>query len=186
MADVRTAQVTLEDSGSEAGVPLHRALEGETVTAKNAQGAFVAKKDGNFVYLNLDGAGNLLTTMDGGGICKRAGTDGTPVTGSMSKTNIAEITLDVGKVFRNLSWTVANFRDTIYDIELIDDPAGVPSIVQSKEILVGAGDLTSSGRDHCFEFDTTGLTAPVLRISGTNTNAPSDFRGSISITQDMA
>ena len=89
-------------------------------------------------------------------------------------------------MYRDLFFNVSNFRDTIYEIELIDDPAGTPSVVQSVEVICGPGSYTENGRMHCFEFDTTGLTTPVLRLSGTNLNKESDFRGSINITEDAA
>jgi len=62
--DPRPSFPSLEDAGTGAGMPLHRALEGETATGKNAQGAFSAKKqtDGTFVYMLTDADGRLITS----------------------------------------------------------------------------------------------------------------------------
>lgn len=187
MADVRESFPNLEGSSGE-GLVLARALEGDAIAAKNAHGALVAKKvsDGTFQYLRMDDAGNILVTSDAAGICKRDGTDGVPVAGSTSKTTVAEISLTVAKTYRELTWAVSNLRDTLYEIEVIDDPSGTPAIVQSLEIIVGPGQYSNNGRMHCFEFDTTGLTSPVLRLSGKNFNSTSDFRGTIAITEDAA
>lgn len=187
MADKRESFPSLEDATG-AGVPLAKVEETDAAAGKNASAALVAKRasDGSLRYLQLDDAGNLQATLEGGGVCKRAGTDGTPVAGSASKTTVAEIALTVAKTYRKLEWAVCNFRDTVYEIELIDDPNGTPSIVQSLAVIVGPGDYTSSDLSHCFEFDTTGMTEPTLRLSGTNLNATSDFRGQIAIEENAA
>jgi hypothetical protein len=63
-ADVRTSFPTLEDSSTQAGLPIHKALEGDSSTNKNAHGVFTAKKqsDGNFVYMLTDDDGRLITS----------------------------------------------------------------------------------------------------------------------------
>lgn len=188
MADLRESFPTLEDSATGAGLPLHKVLEADASAAKNASASLAAVRDSDDTlrYLRLSDSGALLISDATPGTCKRAGTDGTPVAGSASKTQVAEISLTVAKSYEDLSWSVCNFRDTIYTIELIDDPAGVATIVQTLDIMVGPGDFTDSGRDKCWSFDTTGMTSPVLRLSGTNQNGLSDFRGSISIFEQGA
>lgn len=186
MSDVRSSFPSLEGSAGE-GLPLHKVLEGDASAAKNASAGLVAKRqsDGTLQYINLDDAGNMLVVTDGAGLCKQAAT-ATPIGGSNSKTTVCEIALTIGKQHRNLEWGVTNFRDTIYEIEVIDDPLGTPSIALNHTVLCGPGDMTDTGKLHCFEFDTTGMTAPVLRLSGTNLNSTSDFRGTIAITEDVA
>jgi hypothetical protein len=183
MADVRESFPTLEDSATGAGQPLHKVLEADASAAKNASAGLVAVRDSDnsLRYLRMSDSGALLISQATPGICKRAGTDGTPVSGSASKTQVAEISLTVAKKHKDLYWNVSNFRDTVYTIELIDDPSGSPVVIQALEIIVGPGDFNDNGRQECFEFDTTGLTSPVLRLSGKNLNTPSDFRGSITI-----
>ena len=184
MADVRESFPTLEGSSGE-GLPLAKVAEGDAIGG-NALTALVAKDNsGNLAYLQQDASGAIFVTTDGAGTCKSATTE-TPVGGSGSKTQVAEIALTVSKIHRKLEWSVANFRDTIYTIEVIDDPAGTPAIVKTHTVLVGPGSFNSNGKLDCFEFDTTGLTDPVLRLSGQNLNSVSDFRGTIAITEDNA
>jgi len=189
MADLRTSFPTLEDVDSgNAGAAISQAVETDPIAGRNFSGSMVAKRasDDTLRFLQLDDAGNLVVTLDGAGICKSGGTDGTPVAGSTSKTTLDDITLTAAKTYRNLEWSVCNLRDTVYTFDVIDDPAGTPVIVKTHEVIVGSGDFTDSGELHCFEFDTTGLTDPVLRMSGTNFQNASDFRGTFSITEDAA
>jgi len=184
MADVRESFGTLEGSSGE-GLVLAKVLEGDAIGG-NAATMLVAKDNsGDLKYLEVDASGALSVTMDGAGTCKSATVE-TPVAGSASKTTLADVTLTVAKIYRKLEWSVCNFRDTIYTMEVIDDPAGTPAIVKTHTVIVGPGDYTDSGELHCFEFDTTGLTDPVLRLSGQNLNSTSDFRGTIAITEDNA
>ena len=189
MADLRESFPGLEDIDSgNVGVAKSQAVEGDTITGRNFDGSLVAKRvsDDTLRFLQLDDAGTLAVTFDGAGTCLREGTDGTPVGGATSKTQVAEITLTAGKTYRKLEWSVCNFRDTIYTIEVIDDPGGIPTIQEVHEVIVGPGSFTSSGKLECFEFDTTGYTSPVLRLYGENLNNASDFRGTIAITEDAA
>lgn len=182
MADIRTAFVTLEDSGG-AGVPLHRVLEGDAAAAKNASPGLVAKKaDGNLAYLLLDAAGNLSVTLDGGGTAKKARNT---AAGSTSLTTVADLALTAGATYRGLSWVVSCFRDAIYEIVLINDPAGTSTETILADVLVGAGDVSDSGALKEISF-TAGATAPVLRLRAKNTNVASDFRGTITTTEDAA
>jgi hypothetical protein len=184
MADLRTSFPILEDSGTQAGTPIHKALEGDVIAAKNAHGAFIAKRvsDGTFRYLNMDDAGNLLTTQDGGGTPL---TDRGTASGSLTNVTVAEITLTELAVYKGLSWVVSCFRDAIFEIVHIDDPAGAPIETILADVLAGAGDFTDSGslKEHTF---TAGAIDPVLRLRAKNQNALSDFRGTITTTMDAA
>lgn len=61
---MRQSTPTLEDASTQAGLPLHKALEGDPTASKNAHGAFVAKKqtDSTFVYMLTDAEGRLITS----------------------------------------------------------------------------------------------------------------------------
>lgn len=184
MADKRTSFPSLEDSVTEIGAPLHKVLEADTLTAKNASAAFVAKRqsDGSARYLNLDSSGNLLVALDGAGILKK--TRGT-MPGSSIFVDVCEIALVAGAVYKGLSWVTSCFRDAIFEIVAVNDPGGAPTEVILADVLVGTGDVTDSGSLADVEF-TAGATAPVLRVRAKNANALSDFRASVCTRQDAA
>lgn len=182
MADVRESFPTLEDSGTGAGLPLHKVLEGDASAAKNASAGLVAKKgDGTLRYLQVDDAGNLKVTTDGGGTqVKDRGT----ASGNTSLVTVAEITLTADANYVGLDWVCSCFRDALFEIVLIDDPSGTPTEEILADVLCGPGDFTDSGTLN-LRF-TAGSTDPVLRVRAKNFNTTSDFRASISTTEDAA
>lgn len=182
MADVRESFPTLEDSGTGAGLPLHKVLEGDASAAKNASAGLVATRaDGSLRYLRVDDAGNLQITLDAGGTrVKDRGT----ATGNTSFTTVAEITLTASAAYNGLDWVCSCFRDAVFEIVLIDDPNGTPTEEILADVLCGPGDFTDSGKlDLRF---TAGSTDPVLRVRAKNLNTTSDFRASIATTEDAA
>lgn len=67
MADVRTSFVTLEDVTSGAGVPLHRALEGQAAAGKNAHGALTYKDaSGNLQYALVNANREVVVSLESG------------------------------------------------------------------------------------------------------------------------
>lgn len=184
MTDLRTSTPTLEDSSTQEGIPLHKILEADTLTSKNALAAFIAKRQSNGTarYLNVDDAGNLLVTMDGGGTMKKA--RGT-VSGSLTNVTVCEIALTPAAVYKGLSWVVSCFRDAIYEIVAINDPSGTPTETILADVLVGSGDLTDSGELRNVTF-TAGATDPVLRVRAKNLTVQSDFRASVCTNEDAA
>lgn len=184
MSDLRTSFPTLEDSSTQAGAPLHKVLEADASAAKNASAALIAKRqsDGTLRYLNMDDAGNLLVSQDGGGTYKKA--RGT-TSGSLTNVTVAEISLTANAVYKGLSWVVSCFRDSIYEIAAINDPSGTPTETILADILVGSGDVTDSGALKEISF-TAGATSPVLRLRAKNLTVVSDFRGTITTTEDSA
>lgn len=183
MADVRESFPSLED-GSNVGQVLRAAVEGDTVAAKNGSIAFAFKKvsDNTATFGRVDDAGNLLVTTDGGGTSKRARGK---VTGSLTNTTVCEISLTAGATYRGLDWVVSCFRDAVFELVAIDDPAGTPTEVILADVLVGAGDFTDSGRLADVIF-VAGATSPVLRLRALNLNALSDLRGAITTREDAA
>lgn len=180
MADVRESFPTTEN-GSGVGVPLTSVLEGDAAAAKNASPSLVAKDNSNnLIYLRTNAAGSLSVDINDGSTAKTA--RGT-VAGNAAITTVCSIALVAGKTYHTLSWVTSCFRDAIYELVAIDDPAGTPTEVILADVLVGAGDFTDSGTLENATF-VAGATAPVLRLRAKNLNNTSDFRGTISIREE--
>ena len=180
MADVRESFPTTEN-GSGVGVPLSSVQEGDASAGKNAAPGLVAKDNtGDLVYLSTNAAGSLNIAISDGSVSKSS--RGT-VAGNTSMTTVCSIALTAGATYHGLSWVTSCFRDAIYEIVAIDDPAGTPIETILADVLVGSGDFTDSGRLDDVSF-VAGATAPVLRLRAKNLNTTSDFRGSISIRED--
>ena len=120
MSDKRPVFPGLEDQTTKDARAWHGGQAGDAENSRDAAPVLPVKKaDGTLQYIPMDQAGNIPVTLDGAGLCKSASTDASPVTGSTSKTQVCEISLAVAKIYRQLEWSVCNFRDTIYDIEVI-------------------------------------------------------------------
>lgn len=183
MADLRESFPTLEDVGTQAGVPLHKALEGDAASGKNAHGALVAKDpDGNLIYLKLNAGGSLAVTLDGAKACRSK--RGTAV-GSATFVDVAVMTLVNEASYEDIDWAVSCFRDAIFEIVYVTDVGDTNTEEILGDVLVGPGAFTSSGELSCTKFTVpaanVGTGVNELRLRAKNLNATSDFRGSISI-----
>jgi hypothetical protein len=178
MADVRSVFVNLEDSSSKAGLPLHKALEGEAITSKNAQGALVAKDpSGNFKYLETDANGNLQAIVALDYVEKSA--SGTNA-GNAAYQDIATITLAVDKVYKDFEWIVSCFRDSVFQLVQVDD---VTETILVDGIRVGNSLLTSSGELAKLKFTAGPSGTQELVLRGKNLNATSTMDGTIAIKE---
>jgi hypothetical protein len=179
--DKPQAHPVLEDTSDSSGVPLAKALEGETTTAKNAQGALVAKDAaGNFRYMKVNAQDELIVDTETSEVACLNGT--AKVTGGTSEQTIFDIVLVAGREYRKLGWSVSNFRQTEYRFLHIDDPGGTPTETELLTVLVAPGDVNDSSELECISF-TAGATGPVLRVVGTNKDAASDLRATASILE---
>lgn len=180
MADLRTSFMVLEDSGSQAGVPLHKALEGDAIAAKNAQGALVAKNGANFAYLKVDPTtGALITTNEGAGICNRAKGELSAGSATLATVTGALITLVAGSVYNEIDFIFASRRDSLFQI--VWDDGGVETILA--EVIVGSGAYTVSSQLHCVSFTAGATGVQQLKIFAKNFEALSSLRASITANQ---
>lgn len=174
MADLRTSFTILEDSATAAGLPLHKALEGETVTAKNAHGAFVAKDpSGNFKYLETNAQNELKISMEGD--LAQVSAKGT-VSGSASFVDVATLTLTADKVYRNIGFICGCFRDAEFKIVQVDDATTTD---RGLGILVGAGSLTVAEELAGLKVTAGSTGTQTLKIQAKNANALSDLRATL-------
>lgn len=178
MADLRSVFVNLEDSSTKEGLPLHKALEGEAIASKNAQGALVAKdSSGNFKYIEIDDAGNVKSSVvEDSAPLSAHGTHA----GSGSFVTVATITLAVGKVYRGLDWLVSCFRDAIFQIDQVDDTT-TTTVLES--IRVGNAMPSNSGALANFKITAGASGTQSLILKAKNLNATSDVDGFIGVRQ---
>jgi len=176
MADLRTSFVVLEDSSTAAGLPLHKALEGEAVAAKNAHGAFVAKDaSSNFKYLEINTQGELKTTSQGD--VSQENATGT-ATGSATFVDVATLTLTVLKTYINIGWIVGCWRDAVFQIVQLDD---VTTTTVAQGLITGAGDYSDSSELPGLSVTAGASGTQTLKIQAKNLvgAALSDFRATI-------
>lgn len=176
MADPRTSFIVLEDSSSQAGLPLHKALEGEAIAAKNAHGALVAKSGTNFAYLKVDpSTGALLTTSEGATECQKANGELAAGSAALALVTGCSIALTVDTMYQNIAFVVSCRRDALFQIVQVDD--ATENILA--EIVVGSGAYTVSDQLHCMEFTTGSTGTQALKIVAKNFEALSSLRASV-------
>ena len=183
MSDVRTSFIILEDASTQAGLPLHKALEGEAIAAKNAHGALVAKDSlANFKYLEVDDAGALKVSL--GADYAGLSDDVEDAAGSATYVDLATITLQNDYLYYDVEALVSSFRDSIFQIVQVDDVSGTPvETILASGIRVGAGAYNEMARFESMEF-TAGSTGDcVLKIQGKNLNALSTLNATLSIKE---
>lgn len=179
MADLRESFPILEDSSTEAGLPLHKVLEGDDPTAKNALPSLSFKdSSGNLVYPTLDNSGALPVTLEGSKVCKSERGESV---GNQTFQDIATITLTNSASYEDLDWVVSCFRDCHFQIVTVDDVGGTDTETILADILVGAGDFSDSGRLKCETFTAPAAGVNVVKLKAKNINALSDMRGTITI-----
>ncbi len=176
MADLRTSFAVLEDSSTAAGLPLHKALEGEAVASKNGHAAFVAK-DGsaNFKFLEINAQGELKVSNQGD--FAQVSAQGT-ATGSASYVDVASITLTVDKVYTNIGWIVGCWRDAEFKIVQVDD---MTTTDVARGLMTGAGDYSDSGSLEGLSVTAGSSGTQTLKIQAKNLvgSALSDFKATL-------
>ena len=180
MADIRVSFPMLEDASTEAGLPLHKVLEGDAILNKNALAALAAKDaSDNFKYLKVNANGELIVNTEGNDlVCMSE--QGTITGHKTVYQDVVDIALTAETVYKELSWVCSCFRDAHYEILWIEDEGGTPTEHLLADVLVGSGDLTDSGQ-LCVNFTTGATGDQILRARAINQNALSDFRASLSI-----
>ena len=181
--DLRTSVMILEDSSSQAGLPLHKVLEGDAVAAKNALPALVAKVAGTnvFTYLKVDpSTGAVLMTSEGASVCKKSPA-GELAAGSATLALVtgAEITLTASAVYEEISFVVSSRRDSLFQIIQQDDTTD--TILA--EIVVGSGAYTFSSQLHCLSITAGATGVQKLKVKAKNFEALSSLRATITANE---
>jgi len=182
MAEIRTNFPTLEDPTSKAGEPLHKVLEGDGASGKNASASLVAKDpSGNLIYLNTDASGNVYVIPDS--TAAACLDDEGEVTGTTAYQTIATIVLQNNKEYKNLGFLGSSFRDAIYEIVAIADVGGTPVETRQLKFRTDTAHPTHSDELECISFTSGGTGVQHLILRAKNLNALSEISGLISIRE---
>lgn len=179
MADPRTSFTILEDASSQAGLPLHKVLEGDAYSAKNALPALVAKDVTGLLlkYLQVDGNNRLMVNSSGAIVSKKNSPAGELATGSASIVLVtgAEIVLTAGKTYQDISVICSCRRDAIFQLIQQDD---VTETVLA-EFVVGSGAFTLVEEIPNFSVTAGATGVQKLKIKAKNFEALSSLRASL-------
>ena len=176
MSDLRTSFSIIEDVSTQAGVPLHKAIEGDAAAGKNAHPALVAKDAaGNLIYLRTTAGGTLLTTTEGSVICKKAKGELAAGSATLALVTGASIPLTISKTYQSVAFVVSSRRDSLFQIVQVDD---VTETILA-EIVVGSGAYTESNTLHCLSFTAGATGTQALKIVAKNFEALSSLRASV-------
>jgi hypothetical protein len=183
MADVRPSFVTLEDVSTGAGLPLHKALQGDTSVGKNSHPALVATDSGDLLrYLKVNANRELVVSLESADLACLTAEGG--VVGSQSFQDLATITLANSAVYKQLAFMGSCFRDAVYEVVWVDDVGGTDTETILATFRTDAGNTTHSDEFECAEFTSGGTGVQELRIRGKQLqNVPSDIDGMIAVKE---
>lgn len=182
MSHERESFPTLEND-AEQGINLSARVEGETPVAKQGSIGFSFKDNaGNVVLPQLNPEGAIVVSGDAGTTKRARGED---LDGDdVSPMDLVTITLAADKLYTKLSAQGSCFRDTEYEIVLIDD-VGVSDTETILDIfLTGPGQFTTKSGLDIDSFDTNGFTGVVeLHLRAINLNKASKTTASMSVNE---
>jgi hypothetical protein len=190
MSHERESFPILEDIETEQGAVVHKINEGDSPlndaqdTKKNGIIGFSFKdSNGDVVLPSLTPEGAIAVLSDFGTTIRGRGQD---VDGDDTTPMIlVDLTIPIDKVFKKLSAQGSCFRDSEFEIVLIDDANGAANETILDAFLTGPGQFTTKSGLEIDEFSTTGFTAPVkLQLRAINLNKASKTMGSISCNQN--
>jgi hypothetical protein len=180
MADVRTSFTVLEDSGTQAGLPLHKVLEGDAYAAKNALPALIAKSGTDLIYLKVNpSTGALLVDTGAATECLKAKGELAAGSATLALVTGAEISLAVSTGYESIGFIVSCRRDALFQIIQVDN---VTETILS-EMIVGPGAYTISDELHCLSFTSGATGTQKIKIMAKNFEALSSLRASVTIEQ---
>jgi len=192
MSHERETFPILENIENEKGEVVHRLNEGDRpvaddlTTKKNGLIGFSFKdKDGRVVLPQLNNEGAITVSFDAGTTIRGRGAD---VDGDKAaKMVLVDLTLTADRTYSKLSAQGSCFRDTEFEVVLIDDSAGSPVETLLEEFLTGPGQFTTKSGLEIDEFNTTGFSGVVkLQLRAINLNRESKTIGSMSVNEIIA
>jgi hypothetical protein len=183
MADVRTNFPVLEDPSTQAGLPLHKVLEGDSSTGKNALASMVAADAaGNLKYMRVNQNNELVVSTESS-ISYALLSDSGSNAGSATYVDLVTIALQNDLVYRELEAIVSCFRDAVFQVVFIDDATETLLV---PGIRAGAGDYNGPLSFKTLEFVAGATGTQQLVIRGKNINATSTLDAALTIKEIQA
>lgn len=189
MAHEREIFPVLEDIEDNCGYGLNRIHEGESPRNnaddddKNGLLAFsFTDKDGNVVLPQLNNDGAIVVTPEAGD-CKRNGSIN--ATGDKdSYFDLANITLTAGNTYTKINAIGSSFRDTDFEIVLVEDVGVTDVETVIGNFLTGPGQFTTKFDLTPDCLDTTGMTGVIeLRVRAINLQKASKTSAYLSLNE---
>jgi len=127
--DKRPCLPIMEESPSDkSGVPVHKALEGETTNAKNAVPALTLKDpSGNFIYGKANADGEQVISLESDDVARLYDYGEDEDGDAAAYVDLATVVGQLAKVYRNFGVIASCFRDAMFRIVHIDDVGGTPT-----------------------------------------------------------
>ena len=143
MSHERESFPILEDIETEIGIVLHRLRQGDSPrniaddTEKNGLIGFSFKdNNGNVVLPTLTPDGAIVVSQDAGTTIRGRGEDADG--DKTTKMVLVDLTINADKTFNKLSAQGSCFRDTEFEIVLIDDSAGAATETSLKYVTASS------------------------------------------------
>lgn len=184
--DLPQATHTLEDVGTQGGLPLHKVLEGDAAAAKNASAALTAKDAaGDLQYPRVNAQRELVvSTTSADNACLNA-------TGKVAGNKVTEqvvltIVLQASLEYKKIGWLVSCFRQSEFRIVHVADVGVTDVETEIATMLVAPNDVTDSNELECLSFTSGATGVQELRLVGINKDAISDLRGTVTVLEQQA
>lgn len=181
MASKRAAFAILQDFATSAGLALHKVLEGDTRTGKNALAALIAKDSaGNLRYPKVDDQDRLLVSSNSGdtaALSARGFLNG----GSLTSVLVTGATIPLVNdlVYKDVSYVVSCTRDTLFQIVQVDD---VTETILA-DVMLEAGQSNASAVLPTITFTAGSSGTQAIKIVAINLDTASDVYATIAVTE---
>lgn len=181
MADPRVSFPVLEDAATQAGLPLHKVLEGDAAAAKNALPALIAKDiSGNLRYPLVDAQRRLsIVTNVNNEACLSARGELAAGNAAFTLVTGAIITLVADLTYTDIGFLVSCTRDSHFQIVQTDD---VTDTILA-DVILEAGQSVHSDELHCLSFVAGSTGTQTLKLMAKNFNMLSALRGTLTVTE---
>lgn len=181
MADPRVSFPVLEDSATQAGLPIHKVLQGDAQSGKNAVPVLGFKDAaGNLRYPKVDALDRVLVSANAGDTaCLWARGELAAGNAAFTLVTGATLTLIADLTYEDVGVVVSCTRDAHFQIVQVDD--ATETILA--DVILEGGESTTSFVFHCLSFTAGSTGTQTLKVMGKNFNALSALRATLVATE---